>query len=161
MERILAVALGVLVTAGVLLIAGCGSDDVVNETAPASPSIRVEATELRFRDEIAGTKPAGVFLELHYLLASDSDSEVLFAQADLQLESASGRSYPHSPAGLAAWMRESPGYNLTEAIRLSRGSHPRPWVTVFDLPATERGNAFAVRFQHGSAVAVPDSLQAR
>ena len=161
MARSLAWVLGVLAAAGVFLLAACGSDDVVTETAPSSPSIRVEATELRFRDEIAGTEPAGVFVELHYLLASESDTEVLFSQADLQLESASGRSYPHSPAGLAAWMRESPGYNLTESVRLSRGSHPRPWVTVFDVPESERGSAFAVRFQQGSAVAVPDSLRIR
>ena len=64
-------------------------------------------------------------------------------------------------AGLAAWMRESPGYNLTDAVRLSRGSHPRPWVTVFDLPAPERGNAFAVRYQQETAVVVPDSLRAQ
>ena len=158
MARSLVGVSGVLAAAGVFLITGCGSDDAVTEPAPSSPSITVEATKLRFRDEIAGTAPAGVFLELHYLLASESDSEVLFAQGDLQLESASGRSYPHSPEGLAAWMRESPGYNLTEAVRLSRGSHPRPWVTVFDLPASERGSAFAVRFQQESAVAVPDSL---
>ena len=138
---------GVLVTAGVFLLAGCGSDDADTGAVPSSPSITVEATELRFREEIADTAPAGVFLELHYLLASDSDSEVFFAQADLQLESASGSSYPHSPAGLVAWMRESPGYNLTESVRLSRGSHPRPWVSVFDLPKSERGSAFAVRFQ--------------
>ena len=161
MARSLVGVSGVLVMAGLFLPAGCGADDVVTETAPSSPLITVEATELRFRDEIAGTAPAGVFLELHYLLASDSDTEVLFAQGDLQLESASGRSYPHSPEGLAAWMRESPGYNLTETVRLSRGSHPRPWVTVFDLPASERRSAFAVRFQQESAVAVPDSLRTR
>lgn len=160
MARSLVGVSAVLVSVGVLL-AGCGSDDAVTETAPTTPSITVEATELRFRDEIAGAAPAGVYLELHYLLASDSDSEVLFAQDDLQLESASGGSYPHSPTGLAAWMRESPGYNLTEVVRLSRGSHPRPWVTVFDLPESERGNAFAVRFQQESAVAVPDSLRTR
>ena len=151
--------LGLLLVVGTLLLTGCGSSGEVPSVGPTSPSLAVEATRLLFRDDISGTEPVGVFLELHYLLSNQADSEVIFAQDDLQLESTSGRSYPHSPAGLAAWIAESPGYNLTETVRLTRGSHPRPWVTVFDIPVSERGSAFAIRFQGESAVSVPEGLE--
>ena len=138
---------------------GCGSGGEVPSVNPTSPSLVVEATKLLFRDDISGTEPVGVFLELHYLLSNQSDSEVIFAHDDLQLESTSGRSYPHSPAGLAAWIKESPGYNLTAAVRLTRGSHPRPWVTVFDISMSERGSAFAIRFRGESAVSISGGVE--
>ena len=149
----------ILGAAGVLLLAGCGGDDTVPEAISSSPSLTIEATKLLFREEIDGTAPAGVFLELHYLLANESDSDLLFAQDDLRLESGSDNSYAPSPAGLEAWMRESPGYHLTEAVTLVRGSHPRPWITVFDIPLSEHGSAFAVRFRSETRVAVPEGLR--
>ena len=154
-------ALGLLLVVGTPLLMGCGSGGEVPSVNPTSPSLVVEATKLLFRDDISGIEPAGVFLELHYLLSNQSDSEVIFAHDDLQLESTSGRSYPHSPAGLAAWIKESPGYNLTAAVRLTRGSHPRPWVTVFDIPISEHGSAFAIRFRGESSVSIPGGGRAR
>ena len=138
---------------------GCGSSGEVPSANPTSTSLAIEATKLFFRDDISGIEAVGVFLELHYLLSNQSDSEVIFAHDDLQLESTSGRSYPHSPAGLDAWIKESPGYNLTDTVRLTKGSHPRPWVTVFDIPMSERGSAFAIRFQGESAVSIPEGLK--
>lgn len=151
--------LGLPLVVGTLLLMGCGSSGEVQTINPSSPLLVVEATKLLFRDDISGTEPVGVFLELHYLLSNQSDSEVIFAHDDLQLESTSGRSYPHSSAGLAAWIKESPGYNLAETVRLTRGSHPRPWVAVFDIPTSERGSAFAIRFQGESAVSIPEGLE--
>lgn len=152
-------SLGLLLVVGTPLLMGCGSGGEVPSVNPTSPSLVVEATKLLFRDDISGTEPVGVFLELHYLLSNQSVSEVIFAHDDLQLESTSGRSYPHSPAGLAAWIKESPGYNLTAAVRLTRGSHPRPWVTVFDIPMSERGSAFAIRFRGESAVSISGGVE--
>ena len=152
-------SLGLLLVVGTPLLMGCGSGGEVPSVNPTSPSLVVEATKLLFRDDISGTEPVGVFLELHYLLSNQSVSEVIFAHDDLQLESTSGRSYPHSPAGLAAWIKESPGYNLTAAVSLTRGSHPRPWVTVFDIPMSERGSAFAIRFRGESAVSISGGVE--
>ncbi len=151
-------SLGLLLVVGTPILMGCGSGGEVPSVNPESPLLAVEATKLLFRDDISGTEPGGVFLELHYLLSNQSDSEVIFAHDDLELESTSGRSYPHSPAGLAAWVKESPGYNLTAAIRLTRGSHPRPWVTVFDIPISERGSVFTIRFRGESTVSILGEL---
>ena len=76
--------------------------------------LAVEATKLLFRDDISGTEPGGVFLELHYLLSNQSDSEVIFAHDDLELESTSGRSYPHSQRGLLRGSRSLPDTTLQQ-----------------------------------------------
>jgi hypothetical protein len=151
--------LGLLLVVGTLLLMGCGSTDETPSTNQTPSSLAIEATKFLFRDDISSTEPTGVFLELHYLLSNQSDSEMIFAHDDLQLESTSGRSYPHSPVGLAAWINESPGYNLTETIGLTKGSHPRPWVTVFDIPMSERGSNFEIRFQNEPAVSIPEGLE--
>ena len=139
-------------TALVLITVGCSGTSEGELTSPTSLLLTVN--EIQFRDEIGGTSPSNVFVEIHFKLANKLDTDIILVQDDLALIDARGNSHRYSRKGLEAWLNTAAGYALTDQKQVRRGEMAKPWVSIFDVAKGDLNGDLMLQFRNEPPVRI-------
>ena len=137
-----------------LWLAACGGGDESGASETAT-TVLIAVSESRVAPAIGETEPPGVFVVVRYVLANGVDEDIVVSQDDFYLVVPNGTALARSEPGTSAWEGAPGGYELTETVLLKPGGMPRPWVSVFDVPAADAGGPWTLRYRDESAVGVP------